>query len=83
MPPAPGRALEIDALVKAGIGATIEQKLKGWKPENYSREYFGPVSLQQVGANGVAEALTLSPWAVNAGGRAAPRSRPPWTAQPH
>jgi penicillin-binding protein 1A len=25
--------------------------LKGWKPENYSREYYGPVTLQQALAN--------------------------------
>src|SRR5215210_2738656 len=36
--------------------------LKGWKPENYSREYFGPVSLKQALAlslNTVAVRLTL------------------------
>jgi penicillin-binding protein 1A len=36
--------------------------LKGWKPENYSREYFGPVTLQQALAlslNTVAVRLTM------------------------
>src|SRR5712691_8459304 len=36
--------------------------LKGWKPENYSREYFGPVTLQQalsLSLNTVSVRLTL------------------------
>jgi penicillin-binding protein 1A len=42
--------------------------LKGWKPENYSREYFGPVTLTQglaLSLNTVAVRLTLEFGAAN------------------
>ena len=73
----PGSAFKpfvyLTALERGLTPATIRDDkpiaLKGWRPENYSHEYFGPVTLQQALAmslNTVAVRLTLefSPTAV-------------------
>ena len=60
------------ALEKGLTPETIREdspvNIKGWKPENYSREYFGAVSLQQ------ALAMSLNTVAVKVGMEVGPRN---------
>ena len=55
-------ALERGLDARHACATTSRSRVKGWKPENYSREYYGPVTLTQALAhslNTVAVRLTL------------------------